>query len=212
MGTPFSEWKQNSILCWIDYETTGITIEDNTVVPIEVGFMFSDMDLKPLNLDGVQGFTTLIDWGFDGIKDWSEWGEEAVEAFPYHKLTPQAIVEQGMLADHAAVKMLDVVRRMTPEGGRCVMISDNIQFEWQFTKLLLEAHPAEPDAWPFHYCGWDTSVLQLVHEIQFRDPPDPPHRAMQDVIDLWMTARVALRGKTDKCLDRALNIGVGLAT
>lgn len=203
MGTPFAEWKKDSMLCWIDYETTGVDIESYGVLPIEIGVLFTNMELEPIE----GAFTSLINWDFEELNSWEDLCDDAVSAFPFHKITPQEIVARGVGPEKVAAHFVKIVE-MLKGNGKCILISDNIQFEWQFTKMLLEAHPDGEGHWPFHYCGWDTSILALVPNLGFEDPPNPPHRAMQDTIDLWRTVRTTLYGPDKIGLDRQMNIGV----
>jgi hypothetical protein len=207
MGTDQQEWIDDSVLCWIDYETTGIDLQDPGVVPIEIGFMLTDMELTPLNLEW-SGFSSLIDWGFKDIVVWDEYSPSALSAFPYHKLPPAQVVSDGLQPSAVAARMVELVKGATPEGARCILISDNIQFEWQLTKKLLAEHPTDPKVWPFHYCGWDTSVLQLVPDLGFVDPPDPPHRALPDTMGLWRAVQHAVKGTPKLGVDRSVYVGL----
>jgi oligoribonuclease (3'-5' exoribonuclease) len=213
MASDQKEWLDKSILCWIDYETTGVNLQDPKVVPIEVGFLLTDMQMCPLgDAPGyeykVNGFSSLIDWGFGNLETWKDWSEDALSAFPIHKITHAQIANEGLTPISVAEQMYTMIVDHTPEDGRCILISDNIQFEWQLTKQLMAQLPFDPAEWPFHYCGWDTSVLQLVPGLGFEDPPNPPHRAFDDARGLWIAARKALFGKDEKGIDRLMNVGV----
>lgn len=186
-------WMAKSRLCWLDYETTGVDLADPKVVPIELGYVITDIDLHPIDEDNL-----LINWGFDGIGQWSDYSDSAEYAYSVHKIGLEELCIHGTTPEDAAYCLHHASAYNKPEDGRMILISDNIQFEWNLTKQLMAKFwpvdsPMSPP-WPFHYCGWDTSVLQLVKEIEFNDPPNPPHRALPDVKLLLDTVRKALGG------------------
>jgi oligoribonuclease (3'-5' exoribonuclease) len=176
-------------LFWIDYETTGIDMQDLDTVPIQVGVIVTDTKLNELDR-----YESLI-W-FDEFNDyetWEEYSKAATLAFQIHGIYTKTCLEEGKSAAIVAKDLIDLATKHKVDGGRIILVSDNIQFEWQLTDILLR-EMVEHD-WPWHYCGWDTSILELVPELNFRDPEDPPHSALQDVEGLLKAARDAGIGK-----------------
>lgn len=150
----------------IDYETTGIGEHD---VPIEVGIMVTDADWN--HLDSASSF--IASEYASGLTE-----EAWKEAQDIHGIE-QDTIRFARPADRVAVmiKELSLVWRPKDEG-RLILLSDNIQFEWQHTQWVLE-HIGLRVQDLFHYCGWDTSILTKY--TSFKDPSGTRHRALSDV-------------------------------
>lgn len=173
------KWLSKSILCWLDYESTGVDFEDGSMLPIEIGLRLTDTRLGQL----CPGYGKYIRWdALLGSRSWAEFSESADIAAGIHHIPFRVVREFGTHPTVVAREVRELVEKHTPEDGRCILISDNIQFEWKLTEMLMKQLPDNP--WPFHYCGWDTSVLQLVPGLGFEDPPDPPHSALGDITEL----------------------------
>ena len=151
---------ENHILALCDFETTGIDPDKDT--PIEVAILFLDHRLRIL-----RAYESLIAYG-------SAIREPNLDALLIHKITPTLLENEGRLPDDVAADICNIATSFRRK--RVVLCSDNIQFEWRFMSKLLGGENHE---WPFHYCGWDTSLLLEVTGVG--DPRNVPHRAMADV-------------------------------
>jgi len=190
---------ENDKLCIIDYETTGVDTEND--MPIEVAFVITD-----LSLNVEDEYETCILWpevellashtrlpaGSPKSEVGGGWKDGAAIAHNYHGIDFDELEEFGQPAGVVAWVMSQMIKLHMAElnedaeegvTNKIILISDNIQFEWAFTKRLLGINPSYTP-WPFHYCGWDTSILELVGGLGFKDPADPEHRAMGDVMGL----------------------------
>lgn len=161
-------------LMFIDYETTGLN--PNTDFPIEVGLIITNC-----YLDKLYTHSTLIRW--EELLGYDTWPEDAWDAYkihkiPYEEYTTYAVSPVGNIEEAVEVTQRETGARKT------VLVSDNIRFEWRFTQKLF----AKTD-WPFHYCGWDTSLL--LEMIGIGDPQNVAHRAMADVEQLYEHVKVA---------------------
>jgi oligoribonuclease (3'-5' exoribonuclease) len=187
-------WLDNSILCWLDYETTGVDLDKHTTYPIELGYVFTDTHFNTLMIPNttVSERSMLINWGFERFASWSDFSDDSVSAFGVHKIGIGEVQDKGVKPAEAALTMYQDATLITPPEGRCILVSDNIQFEWTLTKHIMATLPAHK--WPFHYCGWDTSILSLVPGLFFEDPKNTPHRALPDVHGLLNTVRKCLVG------------------
>ena len=171
------------VLCICDFETTGV--DTHTDLPIEVGCVFVDHELKELG-----GYTALFKDGalfrfLDLRPDGPVWNEAALEGAKYHKIIFEQLVKDGVASHVAAEVISGLCDEFRPEGGMVVLCSDNVQFEWHYMKHLFQG-TGRP--WPFHYCGWDTSLL-----FEMTGTPEKPmeHRALPDAYLILATIREA---------------------
>jgi oligoribonuclease (3'-5' exoribonuclease) len=146
----------------IDYETNGI---DEDSVPIEVGIIVTDE-----HFNAIDALSTLIAFDHqDGT-----WSAKDLHAFKVHGIHPNEFRDEGTYSAGSVRDMIrDLAKRHTSKTGqRPVLVSDNIQFEWKHTARLLGG-----EEWPFHYCGWDSSLLLEATGV---GDPKPAHRALAD--------------------------------
>lgn len=149
---------QKFLIC--DFETTGISDDAD---PIEVGIIECD---EWFNIIGT--YQSLIRTDY---VDNFMWKPVAIAAYGIHKISPDIIAG----APHRYDVGLDIYKRFRSSGkDKPILVSDNIQFEWRFMDMLIRA-ASQP--WPFHYCGWDSSLL--LESVGINDPT-PVHRALQD--------------------------------
>lgn len=144
----------------LDYETTGIDTEKDE--PIEVGIIVTDE-----NFNLVETFDSLIRPADP------KWVDGQLYAYRVHGIHPSEF-EEAMDPDDVGHYIADLAAQHTKNGSRPVLVSDNIQFEWAFTRRLLAAAKAD---WSFHYCGWDSSLLLEATGV---GDPKPVHRALAD--------------------------------
>jgi len=165
----------------IDYETTGIDTETDDA--IEVGIIVTDE-----RFNAIDSYQSLI---LPPDERGVAWSGSELHAFKVHGIHP----DEFKVAKAHGLVALDIVALATKHLGKSkpVLVSDNIQFEWAFTKRLVAAAGRE---WPFHYCGWDSSLLLEATGV---GDPKPAHRALADA-GLLHSAIV-------KALDRTSNIG-----
>lgn len=145
----------------IDYETTGLDpVKDD---PIEVGIIVTDE-----RFNAIDTFNWLI---FPRGSDTPKWGGSELYAYKVHGIHPDEFQNalQPCVVGEAILKLAK--RHTSKQGQKPVLVSDNIQFEWAFTKKLI------PGDWPFHYCGWDSSLLLEATGV---GDPKPVHRAFAD--------------------------------
>jgi len=161
-----------------DYETTGLAEDD---VPIEVGLVLCDSKWRKL-----ESYDALIDSEFARSLPADRWEG----AFAVHGISQKEVRSYGSTPRAVAEGVVWLAKEWRPADGRLILLSDNIQFEWINTAWLLHhVHLRVSDC--FHYCGWDTSILSLY--TSFRDPENPPHRALPDALGLvHALRRVAL--------------------
>jgi DNA polymerase III epsilon subunit-like protein len=147
----------------LDYETTGLDMEASE--PIEVGIIACD---EHFNL--LETYSSLIaPRDYDSPRSW---GEIELAAFRIHGISPANLGDAPKRGE-VGTAIFDLAKRHTGRGGLLpVLVSDNIQFEWHWTRRLL-SHVA----WPFHYCGWDSSLLLEATGV---GDPKPAHRALAD--------------------------------
>lgn len=105
------------------------------------------------------------------IKPAENSNEEALAAFRVHGITP-GVLETAQQRKDAASDLHRLALKHTIGKNKPVLVSDNAQFEYAFTKVLLGEY-----AWPFHYCVWDTSLFLEATGV---GDPVPAHRALRD--------------------------------
>lgn len=143
-----------------DFETTGIdTAKDD---PIEVGIIVCNTDFAV-----VATYQSIIRDGSDGRSLCDD-----LPAYRVHGITPDERSSKGRVAADVADDVRQLAKQFTVGGRKPVLVSDNIQFEWQFMQRLV--HVTDH----FHYCGWDTSLLLEASGVG--DPYPVPHRALAD--------------------------------
>ena len=150
---------------WIlDFETTGIA-EDSD--PIEIGIIICDS-----NFNVKSTYETLIksDLVESDILTLLNWKPEAEDAYEIHGISAKECLTGKVITDVA----LEIMAIASKKAVKPVLVSDNIQFEWKFMKKILDSTQAK---WPFHYCGWDTSLFLEACGI---GDPTPAHRALAD--------------------------------
>lgn len=156
----------------IDFETTGIDTDNDC--PIEVGIVITD---EHFNATGF--YSSLIrPWGGDDgkmhdVAGGRAWTESALGAYRVHGITPSML--DGAPETLTVVAQIEHNAKLATKNGRKpVLVSDNIQFEWAFLKGMFDFTGI---AWPFHYCGWDSSLLLEATGV---GDPKPAHRALAD--------------------------------
>lgn len=153
----------------IDYETTGVGAED---VPIEVGIVVTDSAWNELDT-----LEALIYSDYALSLTPEQWAETE----RLHGIPQAEVRDEGHSATEVAKLIATAARVWKPEGGRLILLSDNICFEWKHTAWLLW-HIGLEVTDLFHYCGWDTSLLSLF--TSFRDPEGTAHRALVDALGI----------------------------
>lgn len=148
---------------FIDFETTGL--DPGVDFPIEIGIVVTD---EWFNL--VETYTSLIDWIAYGYRN----PEESLPAYRVHGILPKTIFEKGKPSTKVRTQVEKLAgRHRSKQGDLPVLVSDNLQFEWQFLNKLLDGSVTKL----FHYCGWDTSLLLEAAGV---GDPKPVHRALAD--------------------------------
>lgn len=146
----------------IDYETTGLDYEKSQ--PIEVGIIVCDHEFN-----AIETYSSLIEPDEpDDPDDWS-W----LEAYRVHGIKPEDL-ESAPPPAEVTVDISQLASRHNRREMKPVLVSDNIQFEWHWTARLFRQ---QTFAWPFHYCGWDSSLLLEATGV---GDPKPAHRALAD--------------------------------
>lgn len=144
--------KNNQILCFMDYETSGVdTCIHTKTRPIEIGCVFTDNEFNIIS-----SYTALIKWesittsegwstdpGFDG--SFSE-----AEAFRFHKIDIESIRKDGIWPYVVRDDLKRIIKHT--EGRKPVIISDAPNFEMFWTRFIFGA--CNEDKFPFHYNAW----------------------------------------------------------
>ena len=112
-------------------------------------------------------------------EDHLEWIDCWETAYTYHKIEVDEYLKESKEVDEVVMDLQTIVARHCKGETKPTLMSDNIQFEYNFTKKLF-GHVKAP--WPFHYCGWDTSLL--LETTSVGDPDDVEHRALSDASGL----------------------------
>lgn len=155
----------------IDYETTGVRPVPQDL-PIEVGIVVTNSRWEELARYSNQIYTSEL-------HDVPSAYWRVAQAV--HGLHQQQVLSQGIPLGHIAQDIRRLAREWKPPRGRLILLSDNIQFEWQHTQWILSREDM-PITRLFHYCGWDTSILTKFTE--FEDPRNTEHRALSDALGL----------------------------
>lgn len=168
---------EHNFLFLLDYETTGL--DPNKDYPIEIGGLLLNSKLELLD-----SYESMISWPGLRVRlnHKQEWPEEYATAYKYHKITPQEYLNHFRNCDDVILDLQHIFNQHTHSipKARVILCSDNIQFEWNFTKRLFKDTSHK---WPFHYCGWDTSLL--LEMLGVGDPKEKPHRALADAKQLY---------------------------
>ena len=180
---------EDVVLCICDFETTGVdTAKDH---PIEVGCVLVDNDLKALGEYSALLRDAALAQHTNLRPGRAEWNDRAAEGAGFHKIPYAEVRRAGVAWANAPCAISALCNRFRPEDGRVVLCSDNVQFEWHYMQVLYRAAAL---LWPFHYCGWDTSLL-----FEMTGTPEKPmaHRALPDaylILETIREARGTLRG------------------
>lgn len=167
-----TEVPEDVLLVFLDYETTGVPAAKH--YPIEIGVVTTDH-----NLDELFQFEAMIRW--DGLVNISsatsvEWAEPYREGFRFHKIPANNYLKHNRHALAVAKELMGLLKAEDPDHKKkWVLTSDNIQFEYRLTEKLWSVVNFD---WPFHYCGWDTSLF--LEMVGVGDPANNPHRALAD--------------------------------
>lgn len=165
MGRSFRLGRQGQKFVVADFETTGI---ERGAEPIEVGLIICDEWFRlESTFEALIAPANFLD--IDNPEAWA-WLDPQLGAYKVHGITPSML--RGAPTTQAVGRQ--VTGLFDGRGPRPVLVSDNIQFEWRFMEQLLDAAHA---AWPFHFCGWDTSLLLEAAGV---GDPIPAHRALRD--------------------------------
>ncbi len=159
----------------IDYETTGVSIDKD--FPIEIGIIITDS--KFVILDTYSNYiNTCKSFLNEGECTWDNCSR-GKEAYPIHNIKVDTIISMGLFPNNIVDDIIDLTENYKVKNKKPIIVSDNIQFEYSFTRKLfklsgyneiLENH--------FHYCGWDTSLLLISTGVG--DPKGVSHRAFDD--------------------------------
>lgn len=140
-----------------DYETTGV--DPSRDLPIEIGIIITDSEFNLL-----ETYDTLIKTEIDPLD------ESWLKAYAVHKIEPSQLAFGKDIKD-VNTDLINLTKKYTTTR-KPIMISDNIQFEWAFTQLIM----GNPTKY-FHYCGWDSSLLLEATNV---GDPIAAHRALRD--------------------------------
>lgn len=161
----------------LDYETTGVR-DNGDDYPIEIGLIVTDHDFNVLTT-----YENIIGWEVDffdnqgALINWKEEYKYAADNF--HKIHPNEYNTEKRSFQNVVYDMMMMCQKYSYEKIKPILVSDNIQFEWRNTKQMFNAADAD---WPFHYCGWDTSLL--LESTPVGDPEIVEHRALSDAAGL----------------------------
>jgi hypothetical protein len=183
-----NDWMKQNSYVFVDFETTGVPAEDH--YPIQIGAIFTDHLFHV-----VDTYKSLVAW-----EDLQEeinklggvWPDRFQQAEQFHGIraidyvndcdcTPGEIVLQ---LEHKMNNILNA--NIVKDPARFILVSDNIQFEWQLMRKIyqrLYKHLGKNE-WPFHYCGWDTSLLLCT--VGVGDPANMGHDALMDASEMHL--------------------------
>lgn len=166
------------VIC--DFETTGINTD--TDYSIEIGIILTDEKFNVL-----ETYNKLIkDQDMIGKNNITNneycWNQKYIPAYNVHKIELKEIIENGIPPEMIRSDIMDMIHKYKHNTkDKFILLSDNIQFEFNFmSKLFKESI----HGFPFHYCGWDSSLLlEVVTDVG--DPKNVPHRALPDAFRLY---------------------------
>ena len=164
--------KKTDCLAFCDFETTGIDrLKD---YPIEIGMVIADSKFQHVA-------------AVDSLIAPPEVPEGYEDALAVHGIT-SAMLRNAPYPVAVAKQVVYAVERAKASTGasRVILCSDNIVFETDFMRILLEGNG---EKWPFHYCGWDLGALFAATGV---DKPELPHRAFPDCCLVMDAARSAM--------------------
>lgn len=183
------EWMKKNFYVFVDFETTGVPAEDH--YPIQIGIVYTDNKFQVL-----ETYQSMICWSkligeIEAVSDFPKfyaWPDQYANAEQYHKISALDYVKASEFEETIPGEIPGTIcnaqhriREMhSIKDSRFILVSDNIQFEWQLMKKLFKERPNYE--WPFHYCGWDTSLF--LNTVGTGDPKDPPHDALMDASGL----------------------------
>jgi len=163
----------------VDFETTGLVSDED--YPIEIGGLYLNASWEI-----VHTIDTLILW--PQVTNATYWENQHWNASVVHRISKLEYIEKAQIYTDVAKLVVEKCA-----GARPILMSDCIVFEWSFMQKLLKHANLD---WPFHYCGWDTSLL---FEVLKTREPIPPHRAFRDTC------------QTYKSLVESITKGMGLS-
>jgi len=188
------EEKDDTVLLFLDFETTGVDPEKD--YPIEIGCIATDITAQKvffryeslIKFDAVQ----LVD-NADSKKEIETWKEEYAEGFKYHKIPAAFWYASAKGSSTVKREIEQALLRATEGREHWILVSDNIQFEYRFMQNIYKNVYGDnwQKEWPFHYCGWDTSLLLEASGVG--DPRGVPHRALADTELVLEATREAMR-------------------
>jgi oligoribonuclease (3'-5' exoribonuclease) len=163
----------------VDFETTGV--DPDTDYPIEVGIVVADgyMNIKKFYSSLILVPDTCLQ--DSESPDSKTWEEDYLGAFNVHKISPQEIQKKGKPIEVVVQEILNLAKQYTVEKKKPILISDNIQFEYRFMINMFSKVDMKKE-FPFHYCGWDSSLLLEPTGI---GDPVAAHRALPDAMLLY---------------------------
>lgn len=167
-----------------DFETTGV--DPSIDYPIEVGIVVVNH-----RLEEKFRYAEMIAWQplLEAIeRAGGDWPELRLEAFKFHKIPASNYVAQARRPELVVGAFMEFMQHhgglSTPK--KPILISDNIWFEVSFMKQLFAASGIN---YPFHYCGWDTSLLLEMTGVGDVPSNLKAHRALQDTVDMLNAVR-----------------------
>jgi len=185
-----NEWLEKSLLCFIDFETTGLDVERD--FPIEVALIMTDYKCTKIlmNYSSLVFTSALGQYYSQRRKDSTRvtWLPEHMSAYDIHHINLETLQATGICAHNACIQICTEVNKVKLDLGseKVILISDNIHFDMSFMKQMWKESPVR---FPFHYCGWDTNLL-LEHT--FGDITKRPHNAAADCRMLFNRTKKAM--------------------
>ncbi len=148
---------------FVDFETGGVDPTRDAIY--EVGIVVTDERFNVL-----ETFESLV---LDTDGPLATVSADEAPAYRVHGITEAERNARGVAPEIAGRAIAALATKHAGGGSKPVLVSDNIQFEWQLMARLL---PAEITSL-FHYCGWDTPLLPEASGV---GDPKPAHRALAD--------------------------------
>lgn len=149
-----------------DFETTGV--DPDIDQPIEIGGLYLDNKFNIL-----KSYESLIVLP----NNWYELNKTRYQdSFKYHGIN-YSDLKNGKIFSAICNDILQIHAEINTYSDitKFIILSDNTQFEYRFMQNIFKGAGMK---FPFHYCGWDTSLLLELLDIG--DPKDVPHRALRD--------------------------------